>query len=286
MTQPEILVVDDEPGIRSVLAEILRDSGYWVTTAADASEALSLVSAGRRFSCVLLDIWMPGMDGLQLLQEWKKRGQLCFPVVMMSGHAAIEQAKQAVESGAMAFLEKPISLRKLLDTIRCAQVKWSNLIASSAASAASRKRGEGLSAQERERLGMPAPKLPVYEIPDLQLRLDFNKPFREALLDFERAYFLTVLKFENLSVAGLSRHSEMERTHLYRKVRSLGLDLEAFRQAAREGRANDSSLFLKDPPKKGGDSAAADAWKPSAEPPAPTIRITKPVGSGSQKSGR
>lgn len=277
MTQPEILVVDDEPGIRNVLSEILRDAGYWVTTAADASEALTLVSAGRRFSCVLLDIWMPGMDGLQLLQEWKKRGQLAFPVIMMSGHAAIEQARQAVETGAMAFLEKPISLRKLLDTIRSAQVKWSNLLTNVSSSAVPAHKRDSLSPAERERLGLPPPKLPVYEIPDLQLRLDFNKPFREALLDFERAYFLTVLRFENLSVAGLSRHSEMERTHLYRKVRSLGLDLEAFRQAAREGCANDFSRFIKDPPKKSGESI--DKWTPSDEPPAPTIRITSPIDS-------
>jgi DNA-binding NtrC family response regulator len=112
----QILVVDDEIGIRELLSEILRDEGHQVRLAQNASEARQI--RGRvRPDLVLLDIWMPDTDGITLLKEWASSGQLTMPVVMMSGHGTIDTAVEATRIGAYAFLEKPIALQKLLSTI-------------------------------------------------------------------------------------------------------------------------------------------------------------------------
>ena len=112
----QILVVDDEVGIRELLSEILRDEGHQVRLAQNASEARQI--RGRvRPDLVLLDIWMPDTDGITLLKEWASTGQLTMPVVMMSGHGTIDTAVEATRIGAYAFLEKPIALQKLLSTI-------------------------------------------------------------------------------------------------------------------------------------------------------------------------
>ncbi len=112
----QILVVDDEVGIRELLSEILRDEGYQVALAENASEARSL-RAQARPDLVLLDIWMPDTDGITLLKEWAANGQLTMPVVMMSGHGTIDTAVEATRLGAYDFLEKPIALQKLLSTV-------------------------------------------------------------------------------------------------------------------------------------------------------------------------
>ena len=112
----QILVVDDEVGIRELLSEILRDEGHQVRLAQNASEARQI--RGRlRPDLVLLDIWMPDTDGITLLKEWASTGQLTMPVVMMSGHGTIDTAVEATRIGAYAFLEKPIALQKLLSTV-------------------------------------------------------------------------------------------------------------------------------------------------------------------------
>ena len=112
----QILVVDDEVGIRELLSEILRDEGHQVRLAQNASEARQI--RGRvRPDLVLLDIWMPDTDGITLLKEWATTGQLTMPVVMMSGHGTIDTAVEATRIGAYAFLEKPIALQKLLSTV-------------------------------------------------------------------------------------------------------------------------------------------------------------------------
>ena len=112
-----ILVVDDEAGIRELLAEILADEGYSVSLAANATEARTARNAGRP-DLVLLDIWMPDTDGVTLLKEWARNGQLDMPVVMMSGHATIDTAVEATRVGAADFLEKPVALARLLETVR------------------------------------------------------------------------------------------------------------------------------------------------------------------------
>ncbi len=116
MRSSDILIVDDEIGIRDLLSEILQDEGYTVTVAENADTARQLRQQTRP-AMVLLDIWMPDCDGITLLKEWAKSGQLTMPVVMMSGHASIDTAVEATKIGALDFLEKPISLQKLLSTV-------------------------------------------------------------------------------------------------------------------------------------------------------------------------
>ncbi len=116
MAAQYILVVDDEPDIRQLISEILEDEGYEVAVAEDAEKAKEL-RLQRRPDLVLLDIWMPGEDGISLLKGWKKTGSLCCPVIMMSGHGTIETAVEATRLGAYDFIEKPLSMAKMLLTI-------------------------------------------------------------------------------------------------------------------------------------------------------------------------
>ncbi|MCB1956780.1 MAG: sigma-54-dependent Fis family transcriptional regulator [Rhodocyclaceae bacterium] len=112
-----ILIVDDEVGIRELLSEILRDEGHDVLLAENAGAARRI----RNELCpdlVLLDIWMPDSDGISLLKEWSANGQLKMPVIMMSGHGTIDSAVEATRIGALDFLEKPIALQKLLAAVK------------------------------------------------------------------------------------------------------------------------------------------------------------------------
>ena len=111
-----ILVVDDEIGIRELLSEILYDEGHTVELAENAAQARAARLRGRP-DLVLLDIWMPDTDGVTLLKEWGSQGLLDMPVIMMSGHATIDTAVEATRIGAIDFLEKPITLQRLLKTI-------------------------------------------------------------------------------------------------------------------------------------------------------------------------
>jgi DNA-binding NtrC family response regulator len=113
----QILVIDDEVGIRELLSEILTDEGHDVATAENAAAARAWRDA-RRPDLVLLDIWMPDTDGVTLLKEWAANGQLTMPVVMMSGHATIDTAVEATKIGAVGFLEKPIGMQKLLASVK------------------------------------------------------------------------------------------------------------------------------------------------------------------------
>jgi len=112
----EILIVDDEVGIRELLSEILQDEGYRVCLAENATQARAY-RVRQQPALVLLDIWMPDTDGVTLLREWAAAGQLTMPVVMMSGHGTIETAVEATKVGAFDFLEKPVGLQKLLGTV-------------------------------------------------------------------------------------------------------------------------------------------------------------------------
>jgi len=117
MTMAQILIVDDEVGIRELLSEILADEGHSIWLAENAATARRL-RADKRPDLVLLDIWMPDTDGISLLKEWSANGQLTMPVVMMSGHGTIDSAVEATRIGATDFLEKPIALQKLLATVK------------------------------------------------------------------------------------------------------------------------------------------------------------------------
>ncbi len=116
MSTSHVLVVDDEGDIRALIDEILSDEGYDVTVAADASEARAARDQ-EKFDLVLLDIWMPDTDGISLLREWSEPGDLDCPVVIMSGHGTVDTAVEATRLGAFDFVEKPLSLAKLLRTV-------------------------------------------------------------------------------------------------------------------------------------------------------------------------
>ena len=119
MSSSHVLVVDDEADIRALIQEILSDEGYGVSVAADAAEARS-ARARRKFDLILLDIWMPDTDGVTLLREWSDGGDLTCPVVIMSGHGTVDTAVEATRLGAFDFVEKPLSLAKLLRTVEAA----------------------------------------------------------------------------------------------------------------------------------------------------------------------
>ena len=119
MRMSHVLVVDDEADIRALIQEILTDEGYEVTVAADAVQARS-ARAETKFDLILLDIWMPDTDGITLLREWSDDGDLSCPVVIMSGHGTVDTAVEATRLGAFDFVEKPLSLAKLLRTVEAA----------------------------------------------------------------------------------------------------------------------------------------------------------------------
>ncbi len=119
MSNAQVLVVDDESDIRALIKDILSDEGYGVTVAGDASAARDARTA-KKFDLILLDIWMPDTDGITLLREWSENGDLNCPVVIMSGHGTVDTAVEATRLGALDFVEKPLSLAKLLRTVEAA----------------------------------------------------------------------------------------------------------------------------------------------------------------------
>ncbi|MDX1592714.1 MAG: sigma-54 dependent transcriptional regulator [Gammaproteobacteria bacterium] len=116
MSKPHILVIDDEPAIRELVEEILADEGYEVATA-EGGDAARHAMRNRRPDLALLDIWMPDLDGISLLKEWSRDGALPCPVIMISGHGTVETAVEATRLGAYDFIEKPLSMAKLLVTV-------------------------------------------------------------------------------------------------------------------------------------------------------------------------
>ncbi len=131
MSKAFVLVVDDEPDIRDLVREILADEGYEVATAESAAEARAALTT-RQPDLVLLDIWMPGEDGISLLREWAAGGRPPFPVVMISGHGTVETAVEATRQGAVDFVEKPLSMGRLLATVEQALAQMGSEAASRA----------------------------------------------------------------------------------------------------------------------------------------------------------
>jgi len=215
-----ILVVDDEMGIRELLNEILTDEGHTVYAAESAMQART-IREQMRPDLVLLDIWMPDVDGITLLKEWSKTGQLTMPVVMMSGHATIDTAVEATRIGALNFLEKPIALQKLLKTVNKAlesSPKYVEPVEERAATASPSN---------------PSPKMVVNEqAPQVQdgeyisgiAKTYFDLPLREARDLFEKAYFEHQMIIMGGSMTKISEYTGLERTHLYRKLKALGID--------------------------------------------------------------
>lgn len=228
-----ILVVDDEMGIRELLSEILGDEGHVVTTAENAQEARDLLKSSAP-DLILLDIWMPDTDGVTLLKEWQRDNALTMPVIMMSGHATIDTAVEATRIGALNFLEKPIALQKLLKTVQqglshnkepvrpVSYLRPSSMTASAAL------------AQPAQPAASFSPPQPVYAnhgaatqftAPNTNTAsISFDLPLREARDAFERAYFEYHLARENGSMTRVAERTGLERTHLYRKLKQLGVE--------------------------------------------------------------
>jgi DNA-binding NtrC family response regulator len=305
-----ILVVDDELGIRALLSEILSDEGHSVEVAENAAQARTM-----REQCqpdlVLLDIWMPDVDGVTLLKEWSSAGQLTMPVIMMSGHGTIDTAVEATKVGAQAFLEKPITMQKLLRAVEQGLSKpaprhaapqttmqplhlatvtpitaaasynaghgahagvgyhghanpgridgagnvaghglsssLSSGLANGSASGVSPNAQGGNLAAEPNGHG-PAIGSGLYGHaghanhhgnhgaahataakgltgPSHEQTFHLDRPLREARDDFERTYFEFHLAREGGSMTRVAEKTGLERTHLYRKLKQLGVDL-------------------------------------------------------------
>ncbi len=201
MATKDILVVDDEVGIRELLSEILFDEGYRIHLAENATQARSFREQHVP-DLVLLDIWMPDTDGLTLLKEWVARDQLTMPVIMMSGHGTIETAMEAMRIGASDFLEKPIALQKLLASVEKAIQ-------------------HGVPVIESPKLESPT------ESPDIEIRtplsLSLDLPLREAREHFDSMYFNYQMQKENGNISRIAEKAGIERTHLYRKLKQLGI---------------------------------------------------------------
>ncbi|GJM10185.1 MAG: sigma-54-dependent Fis family transcriptional regulator [Lysobacteraceae bacterium] len=125
MSSANILIVDDEKDIRELVGEILADEGYRVETV-DSGQHARLAVDESDFDLVLLDIWMPDVDGISLLKEWGQGGKLPFQVVMISGHGTVDTAVEATRLGAFDFVEKPLSTAKLLKTVEQALADRAN----------------------------------------------------------------------------------------------------------------------------------------------------------------
>jgi DNA-binding NtrC family response regulator len=218
-----ILVVDDELGIRDLLQEILNDEGHTVEVAENAEQARA-ARVRERPDLVLLDIWMPDTDGVTLLKEWSSSGALTMPVIMMSGHATIDTAVEATKMGALDFLEKPITLQKLLKAV--GQGLARNAVRQLPAAGGFVPATQQAISVDHAALdaGNTAPgALDMGPQPRQSFCLD--KPLREARDEFEKAYFEYHLAKENGSMTRVAEKTGLERTHLYRKLKQLGVDL-------------------------------------------------------------
>jgi DNA-binding NtrC family response regulator len=287
----DILVVDDEIGIRELLNEILGDEGHTVLLAENAAQARRMRN-DQELDLVLLDIWMPEVDGVSLLKEWAAAGKLSMPVIMMSGHATIDTAVEATRIGALDFLEKPISLQKLLKTVENGLARRTisrgvprpqtpsahpqgqgrsdvqvpddenghlQGLAQGQPQGQSHGMPEGVhpnpsqSAQASaglpplngddpglepgvglvDRTGMMTAVVATARGPGQARALDLDLPLREARDAFERTYFEHHLAREQGSMTRVAEKTGLERTHLYRKLKQLGIDLSkgAFRKS-------------------------------------------------------
>ena len=218
-----ILVVDDELGIRDLLSEILNDEGHSVDLAENATQARA-ARAGNSYDLVLLDIWMPDTDGVSLLKEWATAGVLTMPVIMMSGHATIDTAVEATRIGAFSFLEKPITLQKLLKAVEQGLARNAAHQAAPVAAVAA----PAAAPADPTFSQLPAVSAVMAGLdpgPHAHQGFDLDRPLREARDGFEKAYFEFHLARAAGSMTRITEKTGLERTHLYRKLRQLGVDL-------------------------------------------------------------
>ncbi len=230
-----ILVVDDEMGIRELLSEILGDEGHAIQLAENAQQARDARNAGAP-DLVLLDIWMPDTDGVTLLKEWQRDGLLTMPVIMMSGHATIDTAVEATRIGALNFLEKPIALQKLLKAVqqgltRAQEAARAPVVAASRPQAVPQPEehhapaSPGMFASPSMQTSSIAPRMGNVGVAEGHGHtLSFDLPLREARDAFERMYFEHHLGREGGSMTRVAEKTGLERTHLYRKLKQLGVE--------------------------------------------------------------
>ena len=219
-----ILVVDDEIGIRELLSEILADEGHAVLTAENAAAARSARSR-EELDLVLLDIWMPDTDGVTLLKEWASTGQLTMPVIMMSGHATIDTAVEATRFGALEFLEKPIAMTRLLTAVRSGLERgrvMRNLRMAVPALNAAALAPAGAVVSETDSAVVKHAEIAQ---PSEHNGVALDQPLRDARDQFERVYFEYHLARESYSMTRVADRAGLERTHLYRKLKQLGIEL-------------------------------------------------------------
>ncbi len=219
-----LLIVDDEQGIRELLQDILTDEGHQVQLAENAQQARALHQRNE-FDLVLLDIWMPQIDGISLLKEWREQQVLTMPIVMMSGHATTELALEAIAMGAYVLLEKPIPLSKLLQTVAQAllqkpwhmrsvkQLKNNEILQSNAPDA---NVLDSITAVKME---------PKSQIEGLTLNVQLKLPMKDAKEAFEKMYFAHHIQQANGAMSKVAESTGLDRTHLYRKLKQLGLDV-------------------------------------------------------------
>jgi DNA-binding NtrC family response regulator len=220
-----ILVVDDEMGIRELLSEILSDEGHAVEVAENAQQAREF-RLRQAPDLVLLDIWMPDTDGVTLLKEWAAQGQLTMPVIMMSGHATIDTAVEATKIGALNFLEKPIALQKLLKAVEQGLARGSALPAAGVAAAKTVAPPNATTVAAAVTLpGLVSDNTAAGAVAAQTASISFDIPLRDARDAFERAYFEYHLARENGSMTRVAEKTGLERTHLYRKLKQLGVEL-------------------------------------------------------------
>ena len=217
-----ILVVDDELGIRDLLCEILNDEGHSVEVAENAAQARA-ARLRERPDLVLLDIWMPDTDGVTLLKEWSSAGVLTMPVIMMSGHATIDTAVEATRIGALAFLEKPITMQKLLKAVEQGLARGSLRKLTTQAPSSVSGIGSVSDAAPASSVGGHLSAADDFLQATQSFMLD--KPLREGRDEYEKAYFEFHLTKENGSMTRVAEKTGLERTHLYRKLKQLGVDL-------------------------------------------------------------
>jgi DNA-binding NtrC family response regulator len=222
-----ILVVDDEMGIRELLSEILSDEGHAVEVAENAQQARDF-RLRHPPDLVLLDIWMPDTDGVSLLKEWAAQGLLTMPVIMMSGHATIDTAVEATKIGALNFLEKPIALQKLLKAVEQGLARGSAAPANGMGATVTKAVPPVHATTVAAAVALPmlaADTVAASTVTAQTASISFDIPLRDARDAFERAYFEYHLARENGSMTRVAEKTGLERTHLYRKLKQLGVDL-------------------------------------------------------------
>ena len=237
----EILIVDDEIGVRELLTEVLQDEGHTVTLAANGAEARSLMLRPS-VEVILLDIWMPDTDGITLLKEWMASG-FKIPVIVMSGHATIDTAVEATKIGAYDYLEKPITLSKLTSTIKNATEKHNRGFSQSESDPGLRtldkQKGQDSRISSKKSFAEQSQKgtdpeikqetkeaIALAEAREGLAQVNLDLPLREARDSFERIYLSYQLAKLQGSMTRLAERSGLERTHLYRKIRQLGMELQ------------------------------------------------------------